>query len=171
MTHGSRGLSDKWHLTRKFVWCKGVLHPLTFTDAHWAFTETNQWMRAQRGSGWCVSAVVTVGHLHWCRFWRAEHAGSCSSLAKIHSWWWCLCWKTAENLVYQIVLIVLFASVLVYMGINRRHYFLSYVFTSVPHLTSLGHCIWVHPWMFWNHFSYCFFLNGARQSCKTKAFI
>jgi len=35
----------------------------------------------------------TVGHLCWCRFLRVWHAGSCSSLAKVHSQWWWLCRK------------------------------------------------------------------------------
>ena len=44
-----------------------------------------QWMRAHRGSGWCLSAVATADHLCWCRFLQAQHAGSCSSLVKIRS--------------------------------------------------------------------------------------
>ena len=35
----------------------------------------------------------TVGHLRWCRFLRAQHAGSCSSLAKVHNQWCQLCRK------------------------------------------------------------------------------
>ena len=46
--------------------------------------ETRQWVWAQWGSGWCVSTVVTVmvGHFCWCRFLWAQHADSCSLLAK-----------------------------------------------------------------------------------------
>ena len=33
----------------------------------------------------------TVGHFRWCRFLRVQHAGSCSSLAKVYSQWWWLC--------------------------------------------------------------------------------
>ena len=35
------------------------LHPMTFIGACWTFTETKQWMLAQWGGGWCVSAVAT----------------------------------------------------------------------------------------------------------------
>ena len=71
----------KWHLTWKCQQSKGLSlnssmqkkwHPLTFVNVCWIFMETKQWMWAQWGSGWCVSAVTTtVGHLHWCRFWWA----------------------------------------------------------------------------------------------------
>ena len=53
------------------MWKK--LHPVTFIDACWMFTETKQWMLAQWGSGWRVSAVATAtyktshvpdGHAH-----------------------------------------------------------------------------------------------------------
>ena len=38
--------------------------------------------RSQNGSPWS-------GDLRWCRFLQARHAGSCSSLAKVHNqWWW-----------------------------------------------------------------------------------
>ena len=98
-----RGSLTKWCLTWKCGWSKGVslsssmwkqLYPLTFTDACWVFMETNQWMWAQRGSGWWVSvAIAKVSQLHWCRFLRMQHAGSCSLLVKMHSCWWWLCWK------------------------------------------------------------------------------
>ena len=39
------------------------------------------------------------------RVLQAQHAGSCSLLAKMHSYWWWLCWKkqrfVAENFLYQ----------------------------------------------------------------------
>ena len=35
--------------------------------------ETEQWLWAQWGSGWCVSAV-TVGHFWWCRFFASEES-------------------------------------------------------------------------------------------------
>lgn len=40
-------------------------------------------------------------------FYDVWHAGSCSSQAKMHSWWWWQCWKVVfltENLLWQIVL-------------------------------------------------------------------
>ena len=64
-----------WHLTWKCVWSKGVSlnpsmwkkwHPLTFISAWQTFLETNQWMWAQWGSGWCLSAMVTV-------MWKTSH--------------------------------------------------------------------------------------------------
>jgi len=66
----------KRHLTWKCGWRKGVSlnstmqkkqHPLTFINPCWMFLETIQWMWAQWGGGWCVSAVATAGHLCWCR--------------------------------------------------------------------------------------------------------
>ena len=42
------------------------LYPMTFIDACWTFTETKQWMLAQWGGGWCVSAVATVK-------WKTSH--------------------------------------------------------------------------------------------------
>ena len=61
--------------------------PLTFINTCWMFMETKQWMWALWGSGWCVSPVETVAvdHLHWRRCLRAQHAGCCLSLAKMHS--------------------------------------------------------------------------------------
>ena len=56
-------------LTRKCRWSKGVSlnssmrnkwHPLTFINTCWTFLETKQSMWAQQGSGWCISAVVTM---------------------------------------------------------------------------------------------------------------
>jgi len=42
------------------------MHPMTFTDACWMFMETKQWMLAQWGSGWRVSAVATA-------MWKTSH--------------------------------------------------------------------------------------------------
>jgi len=42
------------------------LHPMTFIDACWTFTETKQWMLAQWGGGWRVSAVATAT-------WKTSH--------------------------------------------------------------------------------------------------
>ena len=35
-----------------------------------------------------IVRAVKVGLLCCCRFLRAQHAGSCSSLAKVHNQWW-----------------------------------------------------------------------------------
>ena len=99
-------------------------HPLTFTAACWMLMRTKQWMWAQWGGGWCISAVVTatVDHLHWCRLLRAQHAGSCSSLVKINSYRWWLCWKIvfcSWGFAQSSSVIVLFVSVVVSMEINR----------------------------------------------------
>ena len=90
-----KGSLIKWHLTWKCVWRKGVelnsslqkkCHSLTFINICQMLLETKQWMWAQWGSGWCVSAVATatVCLLHWCRFLWVGHAGFCSSLVKLH---------------------------------------------------------------------------------------
>jgi len=76
-----RGCLMEWFLTWKRRESKGVLlnfssrwkkkwHTLTCSDACWTHMETKRWMWAKGGSGWCVSAVVTVtvGHLCCCRF-------------------------------------------------------------------------------------------------------
>ena len=42
------------------------IHPVTLIDACWTFTETKQWMLAQWGGGWCVSAVSTAA-------WKTSH--------------------------------------------------------------------------------------------------
>jgi hypothetical protein len=46
------------------------MHPLTFIEACWTFTETKQWMWVQKASGCCVSAVATV-------MWETAHV-ACS---------------------------------------------------------------------------------------------
>ena len=82
-------------------------HAVRFISACRTFMESRKRMLAQRGGGWCVSAVATavVGQFHLCRFLWAQHAGSYSSLAKMHSTWWWLCQSfIIENLLYQIVL-------------------------------------------------------------------
>ena len=40
--------------------CEKKWHSLIITDSCWIFLETKQWMWAQWGSGWCVSAVVAA---------------------------------------------------------------------------------------------------------------
>jgi len=36
-------------------------------------------------AGWCVSSLVTVARLHWCRLLQVQHSGSCSLLVRMHS--------------------------------------------------------------------------------------
>ena len=84
---------------------------LAFIDTCWTFMETKQWMRAQWGGGWCISAVATVT-------WKTSHIldghADCykrSMQALFHHWWKCLangdcvekiCF-VAETLLYQLV--------------------------------------------------------------------
>ena len=86
-------LQQSSSLTWKCIWSKGASlnsfmwkkwQPLTFTDACWMFTETKQRQWTQWGGGWCISAVVTEGHLCWCRFW--EHCMQ----TLVHHWQKCL---------------------------------------------------------------------------------
>ena len=59
---------------------------------------------------------------------KVMHAGSCSSLAKVHSHWWWLRWKIvfcSWEFALSNSVIVLFVSIVVSMEINRRHYFRS----------------------------------------------
>ena len=90
--HGSEYKAKRCHWIPSSLWKRW--HPLIFIDTCQTFMELSQWMWAQWGSGWCISAVVTarLGHLHWCRLLWVWYAGSCSLLVKMHSWW-CDCWK------------------------------------------------------------------------------
>ena len=74
-TWQQKGNLTKWCQTWKDVLSKGVSlnssmwkkwHPLTFINACWAFIEIKQWVWAQWGSGWCISAMVTV-------MWKTHH--------------------------------------------------------------------------------------------------
>ena len=40
--------------------CRKKLHPMTFINASWTFTETKQWTLTQWRGGWHVSAVATA---------------------------------------------------------------------------------------------------------------
>jgi len=70
VTDGSRGAlwhSGIWHgnadEAKGWNWippCRKKWHPLTFINAWWMFMETKQWMWAQGGGEWCVSAVMIV---------------------------------------------------------------------------------------------------------------
>ena len=83
----------KWCLTHKCVWSKGVelnssmqkkLHSQTFTDACWTFMQTEEWMSAHWGSGWCTLAVVTVT-------WQKSHA--LDGHAQLHTTEWRMHWS------------------------------------------------------------------------------
>jgi len=95
-------------------------HTVTFIDACWMFMETKMWMWAQWGGGGAFQQW-------WQQQWplRAWHAGSSSSLAKMHSqWWWLLIeqilnYKTISFKQCYCALIISCSS----MEINRRHYF------------------------------------------------
>ena len=96
-----RNTLTEWCLTWKRVWSKGVelnsymqnkWHPLTFIDACWMFLKTKQWMWAQWGDKWYISAVATFSKVkdkpcsrRPCRLLQVLHAGSCSPVAKMHS--------------------------------------------------------------------------------------
>ena len=76
------------------------LYPLIFIDACWTFMETKQWMWTLWSGGWVMHfssgerSMKDKPHSRWpCRFLQAQHAGSSSLLAKMHSSWWWLCWK------------------------------------------------------------------------------
>ena len=89
---------------------KAMRETLTFTDACWMFIEAEQWMWAQWGSGWCVSAEATVvvttsAGTRFCK---------CSMQALVHHWRpytakgsayvekYCF---ASENFLYQIALL------------------------------------------------------------------
>ena len=77
-------------------------HPLPFINAHWMFMETQEWMWAQWGSRWCVSAVAIVGRLCRYIFWWGTQALVCCWWKCIGQQWW-VCWKVvfvAENVFY-----------------------------------------------------------------------
>ena len=84
----------EWYLTWHCGWCKTVSlnsftwkkkSPLTLTDTCWMFMETNQWMWAQWGGGWSVSAVVTM---------TVTSTGTdyyeCGMQALVHCWQKCI---------------------------------------------------------------------------------
>lgn len=57
------------------------------------------------------------------------HSGFCSSLAKMHSWWWLPCWNKEVFCSIEFALsnsvIMLFVHVVVSMELNQTHYFQS----------------------------------------------
>jgi len=104
-----------------------------FTDACWTFMEKKQWMWAQWGSRWCVSALVK-------QYWVTSAGAGFdkhSMQALVHRWWKCrasatdciekigFCsWEFA--LSYSVIKLF----VVVFMKTNRRHYFQSSLHTS-----------------------------------------
>ena len=120
VTDGSRG--EVW---QNGVWCGSAdeekvchwippcgkndthCHSSTLAEHLWRPESGCEHSEVWGGYFWAVT-TVTVGHLNWCRFVQVLHACSCSSLVKMHTWWWCLCWKmvfVADSLFYQIVLL------------------------------------------------------------------
>ena len=98
-----RGSLTIWRLTCKCISNKGVWlntstckkwHPLTFINACWIFMETKQWIWAQWGDRWCVSAVETVtwktSHVPDGHAWLSHHEMKSmliSSPTWIRRWW------------------------------------------------------------------------------------
>lgn len=78
-------------------------------DISWLLLNAFEDQTVEWSGGWCILAMVTVtvGHLQWCRFLQVYHAGSCSSLVKIHSYWWWLHQElfVDETLLFKIVLL------------------------------------------------------------------
>ena len=63
--HSDRMASDmevhrnqRWDI--KLIHEEKKSHLLPFTDTCWMITETNEWMWAHWGGGWCISSVLTV---------------------------------------------------------------------------------------------------------------
>ena len=59
--------------------CRKKCNPLTFISAFWKFLETKQWVRAEWGGGWCVSALATATDCY-------KHGIQ----ALVHHWWKCI---------------------------------------------------------------------------------
>jgi hypothetical protein len=55
------------------------------TGVRWTTRATVFWQRSSH------RRCGKVGRLRWCKLLQAQHAGSCSSLAKMHIQWWRLC--------------------------------------------------------------------------------
>jgi hypothetical protein len=80
-TDDSRGAvwqNGIWHGSAYWILpCGKKLHPMTFIDACWTFTETKQWMLAQWGGGWHDSAVATAR-------WKTSHISDCHAQLSHH---------------------------------------------------------------------------------------
>ena len=111
-----RGSLTKWHLTWKCVWMKGNWIPscrkMAPTDIHqfsWAFMESKQWMWAQWGSGWCVSAVATAtwktihvldGHVQLSPYeMKSVSVSSCMQIDEVR--WMCTALCTGLNISFN----------------------------------------------------------------------
>ena len=133
---GSKGAA--WQCLRwKYRWSRSVSlnssmwkkwHALALVSACWAFMGTKQWMWAQGGGGWCVSAVAAAiwkmsyvpdSHVqlsHHKKSWsahpsRSANGGHCAEKQ--------CSWEFSPSNAVAVLLI----SVVVSMEINRRHYF------------------------------------------------
>ena len=119
-------------------------------NACWTFLETKQWMRAQWGGGWCISAVATA-------MWKTNHILDVHAQMSYHkmnnvSWSAYLCklanggdcWKTlfcSWEFSLSNSTTVLFIFVVVLMEMNRRHYFQSNPHTAcVIYFVQPGQC-------------------------------
>jgi len=131
--------------SREAVWQNGIWHGSAYQAlvCHWiplcrnncirwcSLTLAEHWWRPNSG---CEHSEMMGGEFQqwWPWQWviyvsavflNIQHSGSCSSLAKMPSYWWWLCWKivfcswgfTPSNSVIKL-------SVLVSMEINSKHY-------------------------------------------------
>ena len=126
-----RSSVTKWCLIWKNVWCKGVAlnssvqKKMVSTDIHLHLPNIygDQTVDASTMRWWVVT--VTVNCLRWCRFLQVQRAGSCSSLVKMHDYWWWLYWQIlfcSWEFALSNSVIVLFVLV-VSTEINKRYYF------------------------------------------------
>ena len=156
-----RGSLTKWHLTWEFWWSKDMSlnfslwkkwHPLTFINVCWTFIETKQWMWAQWGSGWCISAVGQQRERQ-DTFWNVIHSFHNTKWASQSVYPHKLvnggdCWKpvfSSWEFSLSSSVIVVFASDVASMEINRRHYFQSHLHISVHKL-----CIDIIDFLLWS---------------------
>ena len=110
------------------VWTKGMaLNFFMRTQWHSWLLNVYGNQTGQQGSGWCISAGEKPRSRLPCKFLWACHTDSCSSLVKMHGWWWWLCWKTvlcSWEFAQLNSIIVLFVCCSFHKT-NRRHYFQS----------------------------------------------
>ena len=133
-----RGSVTKEHLTWKCIGSKGGSpNPSMWKNGtHWhsSMLDEHLWRPAVAVSTvrlWMV--CFSIGNSHsgsvaLVQIFMSAACSSCSLLAKMHSKWWWLRWKTvfcSWEFALSICVIVLFVSVVVSMEINRRHYFQS----------------------------------------------
>jgi len=151
VTDGSRGAvwqNGVWHGSMyEATVCHWILprgKKMVCIDVHWCLLDIyGDQVDVSTVRGWVVhfsrgdSRVKDKPCSRWpCRFSQAWYAGSCSSLVKMRSSRWWLCWKVmfcSWEFALSNSIIVIFVSVTVYMEINRRHYFWSNLRTSKMH--------------------------------------